>query len=159
MGKTATPSGCHNVHFSFFSSAGLLERNAKAAHCPTESFISQLLTRKKARLRPARTDSYDRMGDFLRIPAEKLSRLADIQRKQELKKRVAGPPRPLFQESRDFVLRKCSVERQTEVRRVEYDIGRGKSTRPVLAPSRQLDRKSLLAAAPQMPSLTLKTTC
>jgi hypothetical protein len=58
------------------------------------------------------------MGEFLRFPAGELSRLADVQRQEELKKRVAEPPRPLFKECRELVLRKCEPERQKEVRRI-----------------------------------------
>jgi hypothetical protein len=84
----------------------------------TESYISQLLTRKKAPPAPARTDIYDRMSEFLRLPAGELSKLADLQRQEDLKKRVTQPPRPLFKECRELVLRKCDPERRGEVRRI-----------------------------------------
>jgi transcriptional regulator with XRE-family HTH domain len=97
---------------------GLDQRDLAAAIQVTDSYISQLLTRKKAPPAPARTDIYDRMGEFLRFPAGELSRLADVQRQEELKKRVAEAPRPLFKERRDLVIRKCEPERQTEVGRI-----------------------------------------
>jgi transcriptional regulator with XRE-family HTH domain len=84
----------------------------------TESYISQLLTRKKAPPAPGRTDIYDRMSQFLKLPAGELSKLAEIQRREDLKKRVTEPPRPLFKECRELVLRKCEAERQREVRRI-----------------------------------------
>ena len=84
----------------------------------TESYISQLLTRKKAPPAPARTDIYERMGEFLRLPAGELSKLADLQRQEDLKKRVTQPPRPLFKECRELVLRKCEPEKRREVRRI-----------------------------------------
>ena len=100
------------------SELALDQRDLAAAAQVTESYVSQLLTRKKAPPAPGRTDIYDKMGEFLKFPAGELSRLADIQRQEELKKRVTEPPRPLFKECRDLVLRKCEPERQMEVRRI-----------------------------------------
>lgn len=97
---------------------GLDQRDLAAAIQVTDSYISQLLTRKKAPPAPVRTEIYDRMGEFLRLPAGELSRLADVQRREELKKRVAEPPRPLFQDCRELVLRKCEPERQKDLRRI-----------------------------------------
>ena len=100
------------------SELGLDQRNLAGACQVTESYVSQLLTRKKAPPAPGRTDLYDRMGEFLKLPAGELSRLAEVQRQEELKKKVGEPPRPLFKECRDLVLRKCEPERQMEVRRI-----------------------------------------
>ncbi len=97
---------------------GLDQRDLAAATHVTESYVSQLLTRKKAPPAPGRTDIYEKMGEFLKFPAGELSRLADIQRQEELKKRVTEIPRPLFKECRDLVLRKCEHDRQKEVRRI-----------------------------------------
>ncbi len=97
---------------------GLDQRDLAAATQVTESYVSQLLNRKKAPPAPGRTDIYERMGEFLKLPPGELSRLADVQRQDQLKKRVAEAPRPLFKECRDLVLRKCAPERQTEVRRI-----------------------------------------
>jgi transcriptional regulator with XRE-family HTH domain len=97
---------------------GLDQRDLAAAVQVTDSYISQLLTRKKAPPAPGRTDIYDRVGEFLKLPAGELARLANVQRQEELKKRVAAPPRPLFKECRELVLRKCDSERQKEVRRI-----------------------------------------
>jgi len=83
----------------------------------TDSYISQLLTRKKAPPAPGRTDIYDRIGEFLKLPAGELSKLAEAQRQEDLKKRVS-PPRPLFKEFRELVLRKCEAESKNEVRRI-----------------------------------------
>src|SRR5437773_9720099 len=49
---------------------------ARAAHV-TESYISQLLTRRKAPPAPNRTDIYDRMDKFLNLPSGELAKLAD----------------------------------------------------------------------------------
>jgi len=100
------------------SELGLDQRDLAAATQVTDSYISQLLTRKKAPPAPGRTDIYDKIGEFLKLPAGELSRLADVQRQEELKKRVTEPPRPLFQQCRDLILRKCQPERQKEVRRI-----------------------------------------
>jgi len=94
------------------------QKDLAAAAQVTESYISQLLTRKKAPPAPGRTDLYDRMSQFLRLPAGELSKLAEGQRKENLKKRVTEPPKPLFQEWRDLVLRKCEPERRREVLRI-----------------------------------------
>jgi transcriptional regulator with XRE-family HTH domain len=97
---------------------GLDQRDLAAATQVTDSYISQLLTRKKAPPAPGRTDIYDKMGEFLKLPSGELSRLAEVQRQEELKKRVTQPPSPLFKQSRDLILRKCEPERQKEVRRI-----------------------------------------
>jgi transcriptional regulator with XRE-family HTH domain len=97
---------------------GLDQKDLAEATQVTNSYISQLLTRKKDPPAPGRTDIYDRMGEFLKLPAGELSRLADLQRQEELKKRVTERPLPLFQQCRDLILRKCQPERQNEVRRI-----------------------------------------
>ena len=56
--------------------------------------------------------------EFLKLPAGDLSRLAEAQRQEDLKKRLTQPPRPLFQECRELILRKCEHERRREVRRI-----------------------------------------
>jgi transcriptional regulator with XRE-family HTH domain len=100
------------------SELGLDQKDLAAAAQVTESYISQLLARKKAPPAPARTDIYEKIGQFLKLPAGELSRLADVQRKQELKKKIAEPPAPLFKACRELILRKCDPERRTEVRRI-----------------------------------------
>src|SRR5919109_3720427 len=49
--------------------------------------MSQLLSRKKAPPAPERTDIYDEIGRFLKLPPGKLSGLADLQRKQDSRRR------------------------------------------------------------------------
>ena len=51
---------------------GLEQRDLAAAAEVTESYISQLLTRKKLPPEPSRTDIYDKMGKFLKLPSGKL---------------------------------------------------------------------------------------
>ena len=97
---------------------GLEQKDLAAAAQVTESYISQLLARKKAPPAPGRTDIYEKIGRALKLPKGELSNLAELQRKEELRKRVTEPPRPLFQECRELILRKCDSARQKEVRRI-----------------------------------------
>lgn len=97
---------------------GLDQKDLAAAAQVTESYISQLLTRKKSPPAPGRTDIYDKIGEFLRLPGEELSRLADVQLLAEQNRRGAEPPRPLFEACRELVLRKCEPGRQKELRNV-----------------------------------------
>jgi len=90
---------------------------ARAANV-TESYISQLLTRRKAPPAPNRTDIYDRMDKFLKLPSGELAKLADLQRKEELKRELGDEPAPLFHEVRELILRKCNPERQKHVRAI-----------------------------------------
>jgi len=97
---------------------GLDQRElARAAHV-TESYISQLLTRKKAPPAPNRTDIYEKMDKLLKLPNGELARLADCQRKAQLKRELGDQPAPLFQEVRAVVLRKCKPEREPQVRAI-----------------------------------------
>ena len=97
---------------------GLAQQDlARAAHV-TESYISQLLTRRKAPPAPSRTDIYDRMDKFLKLPSGELAKLADLQRKEELKRELGDEPVPLFHEVRELILRKCNTEKQKHVRAI-----------------------------------------
>ena len=87
----------------------LEQKDLAAAARVTESYISQLLARKKTPPAPARTDLYDRIAAFLRVPVSELSQLADLQRREELKKKVSTPSQPLFKEFRELILRKCAA--------------------------------------------------
>ena len=95
---------------------GLEQKDLAAAAQVTESYISQLLARKKAPPAPGRTDIYDKMGKFLRLPGGELSKLADLQRQEELKKKMAEPPRPLFKDCRELILQKCEPNKQKQIR-------------------------------------------
>ena len=90
---------------------------AGAAHV-TESYISQLLTGKKAPPAPGRTDIYERMETFLRLPAGKLATLADLIRTEALKRRLADPPAPLFKEVRELILGKCAPAKVPSIRAI-----------------------------------------
>src|SRR5712692_5306492 len=97
---------------------GLEQRDLAAAAEVTESYISQLLTRKKLPPAPERTDIYDKMGKFLKLPSAKLSKLAELQRKEELKRNLEDPPAPLFKEVRELILRKCAPGKEKQIREI-----------------------------------------
>lgn len=97
---------------------GLDQKDLAAAAQVTESYISQLLARKKAPPAPGRTDLYDKIGEFLKLPKGELFQLADLQRQEELKKKVSAPPRPLFRECRELALRKCDPDLKSEIEEI-----------------------------------------
>jgi hypothetical protein len=67
---------------------------------------------------PERTDIYDKLGRALKLPAGKLAGLADLQRRQELKKKIQSPPVPLFREVRELLLQKCKAAKRSPVRAI-----------------------------------------
>jgi len=97
---------------------GFEQKELAAAAEVTESYISQLLTRKKLPPAPDRTDIYEKMAKFLKLSSGKLAKLAELQRREELKRDFEDPPAPLFHEARELVLRKCRPEKQQEVRAI-----------------------------------------
>jgi transcriptional regulator with XRE-family HTH domain len=97
---------------------GFEQKDLAAAAEVTESYVSQLLTRKKLPPAPDRTDIYEKMGKFLRLSSGKLAKLADMQRREELKRGFEDPPAPLFEEVRELILRKCKPEKQQQVQAI-----------------------------------------
>src|SRR5580765_5597516 len=97
---------------------GLEQRDLARAAGVTESYISQLLTRKRAPPAPSRTDIYDRMDQFLKLPTGELARLATLQRKEQLKRELGDEPVPLFHQVRQLVLRKCDAAKEPHVRAI-----------------------------------------
>jgi transcriptional regulator with XRE-family HTH domain len=97
---------------------GLEQKDLAAAAEVTESYISQLLSRKKAPPAPDRTDIYDKMEEFLKLPGDRLSKLAEHERKDELKRALEEPPAPLHQEVRELILRKCAPAKARQLRTV-----------------------------------------
>jgi len=93
----------------------LEQRDLAIAAQVTESYISQLLTRKKAPPAPSRTDIYEKMGEFLKLPNGELAKLANLQREAELKRKLEDPATALFKEVRELVLRKCKPDKQSEI--------------------------------------------
>ena len=94
------------------------QRELATAARVTESYISQLLTRKKAPPAPNRTDIYEKLEKFLKLPRGELSKLADLQRKEELKRKLGDPLRPLFEEVRELILGKCNRDSAKQMRAV-----------------------------------------
>ena len=97
---------------------GLGQRDLARAAQVTESYISQLLTRRKAPPAPNRTDIYDRMDNFLRLPRGELAKLAALQRKEDLKRELGDEPTPLFREVRELVLHKCKPDKAKDIRAI-----------------------------------------
>jgi transcriptional regulator with XRE-family HTH domain len=95
---------------------GLEQRDLAAAAAVTESYISQLLTRKKLPPEPGRTDIYDKMEKFLKLPGGRLAKLADHERKEVWKRNLEDPPKPLFKEVRELILRKCAPAKEKQIR-------------------------------------------
>ena len=97
---------------------GFEQKDLAAAAQVTESYVSQLLTRKKLPPAPDRTDIYEKIGAFLELPSGKLAKLADAQRKEELKRGFEDPPAPLFADVRELILRKCAPEKRRQVQSI-----------------------------------------
>jgi transcriptional regulator with XRE-family HTH domain len=96
-----------------------LEQNDLAAAAGvTDSYISQLLARKKLPPLPGRTDLYAKLEKFLRLPGGKLSELASHERTEEFKKKVRGAPAPLYQPVRELILHKCAPAKEKEIRAI-----------------------------------------
>jgi len=97
---------------------GLEQRELAQAAQVTDSYISQLLTGKRTPPAPNRTDIYEKMDKFLKLPSGELATLAEHQRKEQLKRELGDEPPPLFREVRELVLRKCSPLVERHVRAV-----------------------------------------
>ena len=94
----------------------LEQRNLAAAAQVTESYISQLLSGRKAPPAPSRTDIYDQLEPLLKFPKGELARMAELQRLEEIKRKLVAPPAPLFKEVRELVLSKCQPDKTKQVR-------------------------------------------
>ena len=97
---------------------GLEQRDLATAAKVTESYISQLLTRKKAPPAPERTDIYEKMEKLLKLPSGELAKLANLERQEDLKRRLWDPPGPLFKEVRELLLRKCKPDHEKQMRAI-----------------------------------------
>ena len=95
---------------------GLEQRDLAAAAQVTESYISQLLTRKKSPPATNRTDIYEKFEALLKLPKGQLSALVEDQRREEWKTKLADLPKPLYREVREVVIRKCRPEKQKQMR-------------------------------------------
>jgi transcriptional regulator with XRE-family HTH domain len=96
----------------------LEQRDLAVAARVTESYISQLLTGKKLPPAPERTDIYVKMSKLLKLPSDKLARLAEVQRMAGWKRRSGEPLAPLLKEIRELVLRKCAPDQEGQIRTI-----------------------------------------
>jgi transcriptional regulator with XRE-family HTH domain len=108
---------CSLIHHRL-EELGLGQKDLAAAANVTESYISQLLTRKKLPPAPDRTDLYGPMERLLKLPKGKLSDLAQAQRRDELKRQWEARPAPLLRDLREFLLRKCPPAKEKELRSI-----------------------------------------
>jgi transcriptional regulator with XRE-family HTH domain len=97
---------------------GLGQKDLAAAAGVTESYISQLLAGKKTPPSPARTGIYEKIGEFLGLAGGELPKLAELQRRHDLKRKIVDVPRPLLQGCRELLLRKCSPSTRPAVQRI-----------------------------------------
>src|ERR1019366_9071626 len=93
----------------------LEQRDLAAAAQVTESYISQLLSGRKAPPAPARTDIYDKLEPLLKFPKGELARMAELRRQEDIKKKLAVSPAPLFKEVRELVLGKCRSDKRKQL--------------------------------------------
>jgi transcriptional regulator with XRE-family HTH domain len=97
---------------------GLEQKDLAAAAEVTESYVSQLLSRKKLPPAPNRTDIYEKMEGFLKLSTGKLAKLAHAQRTEQFRRGFEDPPAPLFHEVRELVLRKCAADKRQQIREI-----------------------------------------
>jgi transcriptional regulator with XRE-family HTH domain len=97
---------------------GLEQKDLAKTAGVTDSYVSQLLSRKKLPPAPDRTDIYVKMERFLKLPTGRLSELAKHERKEDLRKALGDPPAPLFKGVRELILRKCMPEKEKEIRTI-----------------------------------------
>ena len=94
------------------------QRDLASAADVTESYISQLMSRRKLPPVPNRTDIYDKMSGLLGVPREELARLAALQHHEALDRTWRPEPEPLFGSMRELILGKCRPSTQAEVRAI-----------------------------------------
>ena len=101
---------------SRLATLGCAQKDLAQAAQVADSYVSQLLTRKRPPPAPDRTDIYPKMEAFLRLEPGALGRLAGIERTEELKHKLGQTPEPLFQGFRDLILGKCVAPKRDELR-------------------------------------------
>lgn len=97
---------------------GLGQRDLARAANVTESYISQVLTQKKLPPASNRTDMYEKIGRVLKLPQGQLAKLADLQRREHLKKQLGEHPGPLLHDVRELILRKCQPGKHRQIRTI-----------------------------------------
>jgi hypothetical protein len=58
------------------------------------------------------------MAKFLKLPSDRLSKLANLQRREELKRHLGDQQAPLFREIRELILRKCVPDKEKQIRAI-----------------------------------------
>ncbi len=97
---------------------GLGQRDLAEAAQVTESYISQLLGRKKLPPLPNRTDLYEKMSRALGLRREELARLAALEHHEALDQKWQEAPPARFGPMRELVLRKCRHASQRQMRAI-----------------------------------------
>src|SRR2546428_6715862 len=97
---------------------GLGQRDLANAAEVTESYISQLLRRKKLPPLPNRTDLYEKMSRTLGLPRAELARLAALEHHEARDEKWKEPPPARFGPMRDLILRKCRPARVRQMRAI-----------------------------------------
>jgi len=103
---------------SRLATLGCAQKDLAQAAQVADSYISQLLSRRRLPPAPDRTDIYPKMEAFLRLEPGALGRLAGIERTEELKHKLGQTPEPLFHGFRDLILGKCVAQKRDVVRAV-----------------------------------------
>lgn len=119
----ASENGEHVMDFALvirqrLEELGRDQRDLANAAEVTESYISQLVGRKKLPPHPNRTDIYDKMSLFLQLPREELARLAALQHHEAIDRTWQEAPPARFSPMRELVLRKCRPSRREEMRAI-----------------------------------------
>jgi transcriptional regulator with XRE-family HTH domain len=97
---------------------GLEQKDLAAATEVTNSYISQLLNRKKLPPAPDRTDIYEKMDKFLKFSKGDLAKLAYAQRLKEYRRGFEKTEAALLEETRELILHKCAPGSQWQVRSI-----------------------------------------
>jgi transcriptional regulator with XRE-family HTH domain len=97
---------------------GMEQKDLAAAAQVTESYISQLLSRKKLPPAPDRTDIYEKLGLALKLSNGELAKLAVAERVEALKRSYEEPQGALLKDTRRLILQKCVAARRKHVRSV-----------------------------------------
>ena len=92
------------------------QRDLASASEVTESYISQLLGRKKLPPLPNRTDIYDKMSHLLGLPREELARLAALQHRDAIDRTWRATTDARFGPMRELILGKCNRRHQKQMR-------------------------------------------
>jgi hypothetical protein len=61
---------------------------------------------------------YEKIERVLKLPHGQLSKLADQQRREHLRKRLEDPPGPLLHDVRELILRKCHPAKTRQIREI-----------------------------------------